>query len=511
MRNGMEKGMDRQSGVTAEELFGKGEGLTYDDFIMLPGYISFGLDDVELDTHLTRDITLRRPVVSSPMDTVTEADMAIYMALLGGIGIIHYNNTIEEQVAEVRRTKKFENGFIADPVCCAPGDTIADVDRIKEEHGFSGVPVTEDGKVGSRLLGIVTRTDIDFEPDRSLPLKEVMTTDLVTAPEDITLEEGNEILKRSKRGKLPIVDDEGRLVSLMSRTDLRKNQDFPLASKDPSKQLLVGAAVGTREEDRRRLEALVDAGVDVVVFDSAQGYSAFELDMIRWAKDRFPDLQVIGGNAVTVEQSAGLIEAGADGLRIGMGSGSICITQETVAVGRSQASAVYETARYAREHDVPVIADGGIRDIGHIARALAIGGSVAMMGSMLAGTDEAPGDYFYEGGVRLKRYRGMASPEAMKRGGEKRYFTEQQNDVKVAQGVSGTVVDKGSVVDYVPYLIQGVKHTFQDMGSRTITALHEKLYSGELRFETRSLSAQHEGGVHSLHSFAEPHNFQPPK
>ncbi len=498
--------MTKQSGVTAEELFGQGKGITYDDFIMLPGYISFGLDDVELETQLTREITLKRPVVSSPMDTVTESDMAIYMALLGGIGIIHYNNTIEEQVAEVRRTKKFENGFITDPVCCSPDDRIADVDEIKEEHGFSGVPVTETGEVGSRLLGIVTRTDIDFEPDRSIPLRDVMTRDLVTAPEDITLEEGNEILKESKKGKLPIVDDEGCLVSLMSRTDLRKNQDFPLASKDPSKQLMVGAAVGTREEDKQRLEAVVDAGANVIVFDSAQGYSEFEIDMIKWAKDQYPDLQVVGGNAVTVEQCEGLIDAGADGLRIGMGSGSICITQETVAVGRSQASAVYETAKYARERGVPVIADGGIRDIGHIARALAVGGSTAMMGSMLAGTDETPGEYFYEGGVRLKRYRGMASPEAMERGGEKRYFTEEQEDVKVAQGVSGTVVDKGSVVEYVPYLMKGVKHTMQDMGCRTVTETHERLYSGQLRFETRSPSAQKEGGVHSLYSHAEPHN-----
>lgn len=496
--------MRDKSGVTAEELFGEGKGITYDDFIMLPGYISFALNDVELDTRLTREIALKRPVVSSPMDTVTEADMAIYMALLGGIGIIHYNNTIEEQTAEVRRTKKFENGFITDPVVLGPDERIRDVDQIKEEYGFSGVPVTEDGRVGSKLLGIVTRTDIDFETDRSQLLRDVMTTDLVTAPEGITLEEGNRILKESKKGKLPIVDDEGRLVSLMSRTDLRKNQDFPLASKDPSKQLMAGAAVGTRESDKQRLDALMEAGVDVVVFDSAQGHSSFEVDIIKWTKKRYPDLQVIGGNAVTGEQCRGLIEAGADGLRIGMGSGSICITQETVAVGRSQASAVYECARVAREHDVPVVADGGIRDIGDIAKALAVGGSVAMMGSMLAGTDEAPGEYFYEGGVRLKRYRGMASPEAMERGGEKRYFTEPEH-LKVAQGVSGTVVDKGSVVDYVPYLIQGVKHTMQDMGCRTVADLQEKLYSGELRFETRSSSAQKEGGVHSLHSFAEPH------
>lgn len=498
--------MAERSGMDGETLFRSGGGLTYDDFILLPGYIDFPLAEVDLRTQLTRDIGVKRPVVSSPMDTVTESEMAIYLALLGGIGFIHYNNSIEDQVAEVRRTKKFENGFIVDPVVLSPRHTIADVDRIKEEHGFSGIPITEDGTLGSKLVGIVTRRDIDFEPDRTRALQEVMTTNLITAPTGISLPEGNQILKESKKGKLPIVDEDGRLCSLMSRTDLRKNQDFPLASKDPSKQLLVGAAVGTRREDRERLEALVDAGVDVVVFDSAQGHSTFQIDAIKWAKDKYPHLQVVGGNVVTMDQCRGLIEAGADALRVGMGSGSICITQETVAVGRPQASAVYDCAKFARQSDIPVMADGGVTSIGHIAKALGIGASTVMMGSMLAGTDEAPGEYFYEGGVRLKRYRGMASREAMEKGGEKRYFTDPQ-DLRVAQGVSGAVVDKGSVVDYLPYLMQGVKHALQDTGHAGIRDLHEALYSGELTFERRSPSAQKEGGVHNLHSFVEPHRF----
>ena len=294
--------MAETSGLEAEALFEQGRGLTYDDIVFLPGHIDFDVDDVRLETRLTRDITITRPVVSSPMDTVTEGDMAIYMALVGGIGFIHYNNSIEEQAREVRRTKKFENGFINEPVVLSPDDRIEDVDRIKEKHGFSGIPITEDGTMESKLVGIVTRRDIDFEQDRTMPLREVMTTDLVTAQEGISLQEGNRILQESKKGKLPIVDEEGRLRSLMSRTDLRKNQDFPLASKDSSKQLLVGAAVGTREEDRKRLRALVDAGVDVVVIDSAQGYSSFQVDMMRWAKDNYPDLQVVGGNVVTAEQ-----------------------------------------------------------------------------------------------------------------------------------------------------------------------------------------------------------------
>ncbi len=496
--------MDPSSGVTAEELFRSGQGITYDDIILLPGYISFALDDVSLQTKLTAEIELKRPVISSPMDTVTESEMAIYMALLGGIGFIHYNNTIDEQVAHVRKAKRFENGFIMDPVVLSPDHRIRDVDRIKEKYGFSGVPITENGRLGGRLVGIVTRTDIDFESDRNLYVRDVMTSDVVTAPEGITLAEGNEILKESKKGKLPVVDNDGCLVSLMSRTDLRKNRDFPLSSKNPSKQLMVGATVGTRESDRERLVALEEAGVDVVIFDSAQGYSSFQTDIIKWTKKKFPALQMIGGNVATKEQAKGLIQAGVHGLRVGMGSGSICITQETVAVGRSQGSAVYDCARMAHDCGIPVLADGGVRSIGDIAKAIAIGASGVMMGSMLAGTDEAPGDYFYEGGIRLKRYRGMASREAMAMGGGKRYLNEN-DPLKVAQGVSGSVVDKGSIVDYVPYLMQGVKHTMQDMGCRNISEMHKRLYNGDLRFELRSPSAQREGGVHSLHSFSEPH------
>lgn len=497
--------MDRANGVDAAGLFEEG-GLTYDDYIMLPGYIQCALADISLDTRLTRGLALKTPLVSSPMDTVTESRMAIHMALLGGIGIIHYNNTIEEQVEGIRKTKRFENGFIADPVVLSPGHRIRDVDAIKAQYGFGGIPITDDGTPRGKLVGIVTGRDIDFEPDRTRPLREVMTTDLVTAPVGVTLAEGNRILRESKKGKLPIVDKEGRLVCLMSRTDLRKNQDFPLASKDAAKQLLVGAAVGTRTEDRDRLDALVAAGADVIVFDSAQGYSLFQVQMIEWAKKNHPGLQVIAGNVVTAEQCRGLVEAGADALRVGMGAGSICITQETVAVGRSQASAVYYCAEFARKLDVPVIGDGGVASIGDIAKALAAGASTVMMGSLLAGTEEAPGEYFYESGVKVKRYRGMGSPEAMAARGAKRYM-ERDEKIKVAQGVSGTVVDKGSVVDYVPYLLQGLRHALQDVGCASIQELHEGVAAGAVRFERRSPSARVEGGVHDLHSFQEPHRF----
>lgn len=498
--------MERANGMAAEALFA-GTGLTYDDFILLPGYISAGLADVSLETNLTRGIRLNLPVVSSPMDTVTEGRMAIHMALLGGIGIIHYDNTVEEQAAEIRKTKRFENGFINDPVVLSPDHRISDMDAISEQYGFSGVPITEHGTVGGKLMGIVTRRDVDFEPDRTKPLRDVMTTELVTAPAGVTLAEGNAILSRSKKGKLPIVDPDGNLVALMSRTDLRKNLDFPDASKDESKQLLAGAAVGTREEDRDRIDALVEAGVDVIVVDSSQGYSVFQIDMIKWARSHHPDLQLIAGNVVTADQCLGLIEAGADGLRVGMGSGSICITQETVAVGRAQASAVFYCAAAAAEHGVPVIADGGVTTIGHIAKALAVGASTVMMGYMLAGTDEAPGEYFYEEGVRVKRYRGMGSAEAMASRSARRYM-ERDEAIKVAQGVSGTVVDKGSVVDYVPYLMQGVKHALQEVGCHSVAELHRAARDGGLKFEKRTVSARIEGGVHDLHSFQEPHSLR---
>ncbi|HLG31390.1 MAG TPA: IMP dehydrogenase, partial [Candidatus Brocadiales bacterium] len=493
------------NGFDAENFFTNGSGITYGDFIMLPGHIDFSVEEVDLETNLTRNLKIKRPVVSSPMDTVTESRMAIYIALLGGIGIIHYNNTIEEQAREVTKVKRFENGFITDPVVLGPDNTIADVDRIKENYGFSGIPITEDGTLNTRLIGIVTKRDTDFEENRNKKLREVMTTELVTAPAGMTLADGNRILKESKKGKLPIVDKQGRLVSLMSRTDLRKNEDFPLASKNKDKQLLVGAALSTRDEDKERLLALAKAGVDIIIIDSSQGDSTYQLNMIKYIKKNYPHLEVVGGNVVTASQCKTLIDAGADALRIGMGSGSICITQDTIAVGRAQGSAIYHCAKFAREYaNIPVVADGGISNIGYIAKALALGASTVMMGSLLAGTSEAPGEYYYENGVRLKKYRGMASLEAMERGGAKRYFSERDK-IKVAQGVSGAVVDKGSVVHFVQYLMQSLCHSLQDIGCRTINDLHKALYNGTLRFEARSASAQKEGAVHGLYSYTEPH------
>ena len=493
---------DIDDGKDAHTLFGSGQGYTYDDLILLPGHIDFAADAVDLSTQLTKNIRLHVPFVSSPMDTVTESSMAIAMALQGGIGIIHYNCSIEEQGRMVDRVKRYKNGFITDPKTLRPDHAIADVLAIKAKYGFSGVPITESGDMYGKLLGMVTNRDIGFIEDKTTRLSDIMTplSELVIAQESCTLEEANDILKGSKKAKLPIVNKKGELSGLISRSDLLKHRQYPNASKDYNKRLLVGAAIGTRPSDKERLATLVRFGVDVVVIDSSQGDSIYQLDMVRYIRKAYPHLDIIGGNIVTQRQALHLIEAGVHGLRIGMGVGSICTTQEVCAVGRPQASAVHNVAMYAAKYGVPIIADGGVSNTGHICKALVCGASAVMMGSLLAGTEEAPGDYFFQDGVRLKKYRGMGSIEAMSKGSSTRYFSETDK-VKVAQGVSGAVVDKGSMNRFVQYLLMGVKHGFQDLGVRDLRELKERRVAGDIRFEVRTAAAQREGGVHSLYSY----------
>ncbi|KAL2312732.1 Inosine-5''-monophosphate dehydrogenase [Schizosaccharomyces pombe] len=505
------KKYEKKDGLSIDDLIRHNfqGGLTFNDFLILPGYIDFVPNNVSLETRISRNIVLKTPFMSSPMDTVTEDQMAIYMALLGGIGVIHHNCTPEEQAAMVRKVKKYENGFILDPVVFSPQHTVGDVLNIKETKGFSGIPITENGKLRGKLVGIVTSRDVQFHKDTNTPVTEVMTPreELITTAEGISLERANEMLRKSKKGKLPVVDKDDNLVALLSLTDLMKNLHFPLASKtSDTKQLMVAAAIGTRDDDRTRLALLAEAGLDAVVIDSSQGNSCFQIEMIKWIKKTYPKIDVIAGNVVTREQTASLIAAGADGLRVGMGSGSACITQEVMACGRPQATAIAQVAEFASQFGIGVIADGGIQNVGHMVKSLSLGATAVMMGGLLAGTTESPGEYYVREGQRYKSYRGMGSIAAMegtgvnKNASTGRYFSE--NDaVRVAQGVSGLVVDKGSLLRFLPYLYTGLQHALQDIGTKSLDELHEAVDKHEVRFELRSSAAIREGDIQGFATY----------
>ena len=450
-----------------------GEGITFDDVLLVPAYSEVIANDVDTRTRLTNKIQLNIPLMSASMDTVTEHRMAIAMARQGGIGIIHKNMSIEEQAEEVDKVKRSENGVITDPFSLSPEHTIQDADDLMAKYRISGVPITE----GTKLVGIITNRDLKFETDYSKKIKESMTSEgLVTAKEGITLEEAKQILGRARKEKLPIVDDDFNLKGLITIKDIEKQIKYPNAAKDDQGRLLCGAGVGITADVLDRVQALVDAHVDVIVVDSAHGHSANVLRVVRMVKDKFPDLQVIAGNVATGAGAKALIEAGADCVKIGIGPGSICTTRIVAGIGVPQITAIMSAYEEAKKAGIPIIADGGIKYSGDIVKALAAGGNAVMLGSMFAGTDEAPGETEIFQGRKYKSYRGMGSIAAMKKGSSDRYFQGAVNEANklVPEGIEGRVAYKGSVADIVFQLIGGIRAGMGYTGAEDIQALHDK-------------------------------------
>lgn len=442
-----------------------GEGLTFDDILLKPAHSQVLPRDVELQTQLTKKIKLNIPIMSAGMDTVTESKMAIAMAREGGIGIIHKNMSIEQQAIEVDKVKRSEHGVITDPFFLSPVHKVKDALELMAHYKISGVPITDDKGV---LLGIITNRDIRFEDNLEKVIDDVMTKEnLVTAKEDISMDDALEILGQYKIEKLPLVDESNHLKGLITIKDIEKSIEFPNSAKDEQGRLLVGAAVGVTADVLDRIAALVKAKVDVVVIDTAHGHSQGVIDQVKKIKEAFPDLQLIAGNVATKEATLALIDAGADCVKVGIGPGSICTTRVVTGIGVPQISAVIECFEVAKERNVPIIADGGIKYSGDVTKAIAAGGSVVMLGSLLAGTTESPGEMELYEGRRFKVYRGMGSIAAMKAGSTDRYFQERA-DKLVPEGVEGRVAYKGSLGDVVYQLVGGLRAGMGYVGAKNI-------------------------------------------
>ena len=475
-----------------------GEGITFDDVLLVPAYSEVIPNQVDISTWLTNTIRLNVPLMSAGMDTVTEHRMAIAMARQGGIGIIHKNMSIEAQAEEVDKVKRSENGVITDPFYLSPEHTLADADRLMAKFRISGVPITE----GKKLVGILTNRDLKFETDYSKKIKECMTSEgLVTAKEGVTLEEAKKILGQARKEKLPIVDDNFNLKGLITIKDIEKQIKYPLSAKDAQGRLLCGAGVGVTADILERVDALVKAHVDVIVIDTAHGHSANVLRTVHMVKDAYPDLQVIAGNVATAEATEALIEAGVDCVKVGIGPGSICTTRVVAGIGVPQISAVMDCYEAAKKHNIPIIADGGIKYSGDVTKAIAAGANVCMMGSMFAGCDESPGSFELYQGRKYKVYRGMGSIAAMENGSKDRYF---QSDAKklVPEGVEGRVAYKGFVEDTVFQLLGGLRAGMGYCGARTIEELKE---NG--RFVKISAAALKESHPHDIHITKEAPNY----
>ena len=445
-------------------------GLTFDDVLLIPAESNVLPADIDLHTRLTRKITLNIPVMSAAMDTVTESRMAIALAREGGIGIIHKNMSIGAQAEQVDMVKRSENGVITNPFWLGPGHTLAEADELMAKYRISGVPICDKGK----LIGIITNRDIKFESDMSQLIDNVMTKEnLVTAPEGTTLLEAREILRKHKVEKLPIVDADFRLKGLITIKDIEKAQVYPNSARDSKGRLLVGAAIGVTPDVLDRVAALLEAGADVLCLDSAHGHSQNILNCVKRIKTLYPDVQLIAGNVATAEGTRALIEAGADCVKIGIGPGSICTTRVVAGIGVPQITAVYDAAQVAAEYDIPIIADGGIKYSGDIAKAIAAGGNVVMLGSLLAGCEESPGDTEVYQGRQFKVYRGMGSLGAMAQGSKDRYF-QANNKKLVPEGVEGRVPYKGPVADTIYQMMGGLRAGMGYTGCGTIDELRTK-------------------------------------
>ncbi|MEA5426480.1 MULTISPECIES: IMP dehydrogenase [Arcicella] len=449
------------------------EALTYDDVLLLPAYSEVLPRDTSTKSKLTRNIILNTPIVSAAMDTVTEAELAIAMAQEGGIGIIHKNMTIAQQAAQVRKVKRSESGMIIDPITLTEGQTLGDAHRIMRDFKIGGIPVVNDA---GKLIGILTNRDLRFQKDLTKLVTEIMTkNNLITAKEGISLEDAESILQEYKIEKLPIIDKNDTLIGLITYKDILKRRSHPNASKDSLGRLRVGAAVGVTADLLERVEALVKVGVDVVSIDTAHGHSKGVIDALKSVKAKFPNLDVIVGNVATGEGARALAEAGADAVKVGVGPGSICTTRIIAGVGMPQLTAVYEAALAVADLGVPIIADGGIRFSGDIVKAIAGGASTVMIGSMLAGTDEAPGEMIIFEGRKFKTYRGMGSVEAMEDGSKDRYFQDAEDDIKklVPEGIVGRVPFKGAVAEIIYQMVGGLKAGMGYCGAGNIEAMQK--------------------------------------
>ena len=467
-----------------------GEGITFDDVLLVPAYSEVIPNQVDLTTYLTKKIKLNIPMMSAGMDTVTEHRMAIAMARQGGIGIIHKNMSIEQQAEEVDKVKRSENGVITDPFYLSPEHTLADANELMGKFRISGVPITENGK----LVGIITNRDLLFEEDFSKKIKESMTSEnLVTAKVGTTIEEAKKILAKARKEKLPIVDDDFNLKGLITIKDIEKQIKYPNSAKDAKGRLLCGAAIGITANVLERTAALVEAQVDVVVLDSAHGHSANVLNCVRMIKEKYPDLQVIAGNVATGEAAKALIEAGVDAVKVGIGPGSICTTRVVAGIGVPQITAVMDCYEVAKEYGIPIIADGGIKYSGDMTKAIAAGANVCMMGSMFAGCDESPGTFELYQGRKYKVYRGMGSISAMENGSKDRYFQEGAKKL-VPEGVEGRVAYKGSVEDTIFQMLGGLRSGMGLCGTPTIEELKQR--GRFIKITAASLKESHPHDIH---------------